>query len=171
MENIIAAENLTKHYKKVQAVRGIDLAVPRGEIFGLVGPDGAGKTTTIQMLVGILNPTSGRATVAGLDIVKDAAQLGEQIGYMSEGFTLYGTLSVEENLNFFADLYNVPRAEREARKDRLLQFSRLEPFRDRRHGHSGGIRHPLAAATDQAAHRLHVAAFLPLQRYDGRREH
>lgn len=145
--SIIVAENLSKHYKKVQAVRGINLTVRRGEIFGLVGPDGAGKTTTIQMLVGILNPTSGHATVAGLDVVKDATRLGERIGYMSEGFTLYGTLSVEENLNFFADLYNVPRAERDARKERLLKFSRLEAFRDRRAEQlSGGMQKKLALA-------------------------
>ncbi len=147
MDDIIVAENLTKHYRKVQAVRGIDLAVRRGEIFGLVGPDGAGKTTTLQMLVGILNPTTGQATVAGLDVVKDAARLGEHIGYMSEGFTLYGTLSVEENLNFFADLYRVPRAERETRKQRLLTFSRLEPFRTRRAEQlSGGMQKKLALA-------------------------
>jgi ABC-2 type transport system ATP-binding protein len=147
MDDIIVAENLTKHYKKVQAVQSINLAVRRGEIFGLVGPDGAGKTTTMQMLVGILNPTAGRATVAGLDVVKDAVRLGEHIGYMSEGFTLYGTLSVEENLNFFADLYRVPRTEREARKQRLLAFSRLEPFRTRRAEQlSGGMQKKLALA-------------------------
>ncbi len=147
MEDIILAEHLTKYYKKVQAVRGIDLTVRRGEIFGLVGPDGAGKTTTIQMLVGILNPTSGHATVTGLDIVKDAAHLGERIGYMSEGFTLYGTLSVEENLNFFADLYSGPASEREARKERLLEFSRLAEFKGRRAEQlSGGMQKKLALA-------------------------
>jgi ABC-2 type transport system ATP-binding protein len=148
---VIGAQGLAKTYgsrwKKVEAVRSIDLQVRRGEIFGLVGPDGAGKTTTIQMLVGILTPTAGRATVAGLDVVKDGARLGERIGYMSEGFTLYGALNVEENLNFFADLYTVPRAEREARKERLLEFSRLAPFRARRAEQlSGGMQKKLALA-------------------------
>lgn len=151
MNEIISAIGLGKFYgsrrQQVQAVRGVNLAVQRGEIFGLVGPDGAGKTTTIQMLVGILTPTAGRASVAALDVVKDAGRLGERIGYMSEGFTLYGTLSVEENLNFFADLYNVPSADREVRKERLLEFSRLAGFKGRRAEQlSGGMQKKLALA-------------------------
>ncbi len=144
---MIEAKGLTRHYKKLEAVRGIDLQVRRGEIFGLVGPDGAGKTTTIQMLTGILTPTAGEARVAGVDVVHQADQLGGKIGYMSEGFTLYGSLSVEENLDYFADLYGVPVDERAARKERLLQFARMAEARNRRAEHlSGGMKKKLALA-------------------------
>jgi ABC-2 type transport system ATP-binding protein len=144
---MIQAQGLTKHYRKLEAVRGIDLEVRQGEIFGLVGPDGAGKTTTIQMLTGILTPTSGEARVTGVDVVRQADHLGGKIGYMSEGFTLYGTLSVEENLDFFADLYGVPSDFRHERKAQLLQFARLEEARHRRAEHlSGGMKKKLALA-------------------------
>ena len=142
---MITSQGLVKNYglgrKKVEAVHSIDLNVRAGEIFGLVGPDGAGKTTTIQMLCGILRPTSGRATVAGVDVVANSTALGGRIGYMSEGFTLYGSLSVRENLNFFADLYRVPLDEREGRIGNLLRFAHLEAARDRRAEHlSGGMK-------------------------------
>ncbi len=144
---MIHARNLTKNYKKTPAVRGISLDVQQGEIFGLVGPDGAGKTTIIQLLTGILTPTSGAATVAGVDVVNRPADLGGKIGYMSAGFTLYGALSVEENLNFFADLYGVPAAVRQERKAQLLAFARLEGARNRRAEHlSGGMKKKLALA-------------------------
>ncbi len=144
---MIEAKSLTRRYKKLEAVRGIDLAVPQGEIFGIVGPDGAGKTTTIQMLTGILNPTAGEARVAGLDVVRDTDRLGGKIGYMSEGFTLYGSLSVEENMDFFADLYGVPASVRRERKAQLLHFARLREARGRRAGNlSGGMKKKLALA-------------------------
>lgn len=148
---MITATELTRSYgrgsRKVEAVRELDLNVPRGEIFGLVGPDGAGKTTTIQMLCGILTPTAGMATIAGVNVVDDSEQLGGKIGYMSEGFTLYGSLSVEENLDFFADLYKVPATVAAERKQRLLRFARLEPARQRRADHlSGGMKKKLALA-------------------------
>ncbi|MFH1908876.1 MAG: ATP-binding cassette domain-containing protein [Chloroflexota bacterium] len=148
---IIFSNNLTKTYgrraKAVEAVRGLDLEVQRGEIFGLVGPDGAGKTTTIQMLCGILKPTSGSAAVAGVDVVANPDGLGGKIGYMSEGFTLYGSLSVRENLDFFADLYRVPPEEREKRIGDLLRFTRLDRASERRAEHlSGGMKKKLALA-------------------------
>ncbi|MCZ7574389.1 MAG: ATP-binding cassette domain-containing protein [Ardenticatenaceae bacterium] len=144
---MIEARGLTRHYKTIKAVRGIDLAVRRGELFGIVGPDGAGKTTTIQMLAGLLTPTAGEARVAGVDVVRQAGRLGGKIGYMSEGFTLYGSLSIEENLDFFADLYGVSLAERRERKARLLRFARLEGARRRRAEHlSGGMKKKLALA-------------------------
>jgi ABC-2 type transport system ATP-binding protein len=150
-EVMITATGLARSYgrgtRKVEAVRELDLQVPRGEIFGLVGPDGAGKTTTIQMLCGILTPTAGTATIAGVDVTGGSAQLGGKIGYMSEGFTLYGSLSVEENLDFFAELYKVPAALAAERKQRLLRFARLEPARRRRAEHlSGGMKKKLALA-------------------------
>ncbi len=150
-EPIIQTKNLTKIYgrgaKAVEAVRDISLNVKKGQIFGLVGPDGAGKTTTIQMLTGILTPTAGSADVAGVNVVDDTDDLGGLIGYMSEGFTLYGSLSVEENLDFFADLYNVPPEEAAKRKETLLGFARLESARGRRAEHlSGGMKKKLALA-------------------------
>lgn len=146
-ELVIESKGLTRHYKKLEAVQGLDLAVRRGEIFGIVGPDGAGKTTTIQMLTGILMPTAGEARVAGVDVVRQPGRLGGKIGYMSEGFTLYGTLSVEENLDFFADLYGVSGKVRRERKEQLLRFARLEVARRRRAGDlSGGMKKKLALA-------------------------
>lgn len=148
---MISAQGLTKIYgfgaRKVEAVRGIDFEVRRGEIFGLVGPDGAGKTTTMQMLCGILTPTRGQATVAGVEVVKDPSGLGGRIGYMSEGFTLYGSLSVRENLDFFADLYRVAFDEREQRIGDLLRFTHLDRSAERRAEHlSGGMKKKLALA-------------------------
>jgi len=149
---IIRTQNLQKLYKargkgSIQAVRDLTLSVRPGEIFGLVGPDGAGKTSTIQMLCGILTPTSGAATVAGVDVVNNADALGGKIGYMSEGFSLYGSLSVEENIDFFAQLYKVPPDVATERKEKLLRFARLEEARHRRAEHlSGGMKKKLALA-------------------------
>jgi ABC-2 type transport system ATP-binding protein len=148
---MIEARALTKTYARGKhefaAVRDLDLEVRKGEIFGLVGPDGAGKTTTIQMLCGILSPSEGTATVAGVDVLSDADALGGVIGYMSEGFTLYGDLSVEENLDFFARLYGVPLEIASGRKEQLLHFARMEDARDRVAKHlSGGMKKKLALA-------------------------
>src|SRR4030067_584074 len=99
---VIEAKGLQKQYDTVHAVRGLDLRVERGEIFGLVGADGAGKTTTIRMLCTLTLPSGGEAKVLGMDIVKEPERIKERIGYMSERFNLYPTLSAEENLDFFA---------------------------------------------------------------------
>lgn len=145
IHDMIDTRGLTKKFKSVTAVNELDLNVKKGEIFGLVGPDGAGKTTTIQMLCGILHPTAGTAKVAGVDTVNYAEDLGGKIGYMSEGFSLYGTLSVGENIDFFADLYQVPKEERELKKEKLLRFSRLSYFIDRpAEKLSGGMKKKLA---------------------------
>jgi ABC-2 type transport system ATP-binding protein len=144
---IIETENLTRHFKKVAAVDGLNLQVRRGEIFGLVGPDGAGKTTTIRMLCAVMDPSAGRARVAGLDTVANAEQIKRRIGYMAQKFNLYGDLSAEENLDFFADIFQVPAKVRLERKERLLHFARLAEFRRRRAAHlSGGMQKKLALA-------------------------
>ena len=150
-EPMIRVRDLRKVYRTrrgpMEAVRGVSFDVYPGEIFGLVGPDGAGKTTTIQMLCGLLTPTAGEATVAGVDVVRDPEALGGRVGYMSEGFTLYGSLTVEENLDFFAQLYKVPPEVAVERKERLLRFARLEEARSRRAEHlSGGMKKKLALA-------------------------
>ena len=144
---VISTTNLTKRFRKELAVDGLNLEVRRGEVFGLVGPDGAGKTTTIRMLAAIMDPTEGEATVSGFDTRKQAEDIKHHIGYMAQQFNLYPDLSVEENLIFFSDIFDVRGAEREARLEKLLDFARLTEFRNRRAGHlSGGMKKKLALA-------------------------
>jgi ABC-2 type transport system ATP-binding protein len=129
----------------VAAVRALDLSVGEGEMFGLVGPDGAGKTTILRMLCGLLRPTSGRASVLGYDVVEDADRLKSRIGYFSQKFSLYGDLTVDENIEFFAEIHLVRDFRR--RREELLEFTRLSPFRDRLADRlSGGMRQKLALA-------------------------
>ena len=143
----IRTRALRKRFGELTAVDGIDLAVSQGEIFGLVGPDGAGKTTTMRMLCGILDPTEGEAEVAGCDLRRQPEQVKRRIGYMPQRFSLYADLTVAENLLFFANIYHVPRAERLRREQELLDFSRLAPFRARLAGDlSGGMKQKLALA-------------------------
>jgi ABC-2 type transport system ATP-binding protein len=147
LEHVIETQGLTRSFKNVTAVEGLDLAVRRGEVFGLVGPDGAGKTTTIRMLCAIMDPTAGSARVAGFDTVAQPEQIKRRIGYMAQRFNLYGDLSVVENLDFFADVFQVRGRERKERKERLLHFARLTEFRKRRAAHlSGGMQKKLALA-------------------------
>jgi ABC-2 type transport system ATP-binding protein len=144
---VIETKNLTRAFKNVVAVDGLNLSVQRGEIFGLVGPDGAGKTTTIRLLVAIMNPTDGQARVFGYDTVRQPEPIKRRIGYMAQRFNLYGDLSVVENLNFFADVFEVRGKVRRERIERLLHFARLTEFRDRRAAHlSGGMQKKLALA-------------------------
>jgi len=143
----IRTEHLTKSFMDIAAVQDLTLTVSGGEIFGLVGPDGAGKTTTIRLLTGIMDPTSGDAVVAGYHILKDPEAIKEQIGYMSQRFGLYPDLSVMENVHFYADIYGVPRKGREEKIDRLLAFSNLIPFKKRLAGNlSGGMKQKLGLA-------------------------
>jgi ABC-2 type transport system ATP-binding protein len=145
--SVIEIHNLTKEFKNVTAVDGLNLSVRRGEIFGLLGPDGAGKTTTIRMLCAIMDPTAGRASVAGFDTVKEPEAIKKRIGYMPQQFSLYGDLTVDENLTFFADVFQVDRKTRRERKAQLLEFARLTQFRKRRAAHlSGGMQKKLALA-------------------------
>ena len=143
----VDATGVWKRFGEVEAVRGLDLRVTRGQIHGLVGPDGAGKTTTIRMLCGVLAPDAGRALVLGHDAAAESEMVREHIGYMPQRFSLYGDLTVLENLAFFADLYQVPRREREERSAELLAFSRLTPFAGRQAEFlSGGMKQKLALA-------------------------
>jgi ABC-2 type transport system ATP-binding protein len=146
-DNVIETNGLTKQFKKVTAVSGLDLSIQRGEIFGLLGPDGAGKTTTIRMLCAIMDPSEGAARVAGFDTVREPEEIKKRIGYMAQQFSLYGDLTVLENLTFFADIFEVGRVERQERVERLLEFARLTEFRKRRAAHlSGGMQKKLALA-------------------------
>ena len=144
---VIETHSLTNRFKKVTAVEGLDLGIRRGEIFGLLGPDGAGKTTTIRMLCAIMDPSEGSARVAGFDTVKEPEEIKKRIGYMAQQFSLYGDLTVLENLVFFADIFEVNRQERDERIARLLEFARLTEFKKRRASHlSGGMQKKLALA-------------------------
>jgi drug efflux transport system ATP-binding protein len=140
----IRAAGLTRRFGQLTAVDRLDLAVAEGEIFGLVGPDGAGKTTTLRMLASILDPTAGDGWVAGKHIAREAEAVKAEIGYMSQRFGLYPDLTVAENIHFYADLYGVPRRGREEKIERLLGFSGLTPFR-RRYARnlSGGMKQKL----------------------------
>ena len=146
-KDVIRTEGLTRDFRRVRAVDRLDLQVTRGELFGLVGPDGAGKTTTLRLLAGLLDITAGQAEVLGYDLRTESEAVKARIGYMAQQFSLYGDLSVDENLAFFADLYQVYGAERGARTERLLHFARLTEFRDRRADRlSGGMQKKLALA-------------------------
>jgi ABC-type multidrug transport system ATPase subunit len=125
MENAIETINLSRSFGAVKAVDGLDLRAPAGRIYGLVGPDGAGKTTTLRILCGALLPDGGQASVAGVDVVKDPEEVRRHLGYMPQRFSLYGDLTVSENIRFFADVYRVPRSEQATLTARLLEFSRL----------------------------------------------
>jgi drug efflux transport system ATP-binding protein len=144
---VIETHELTKAFKTVVAVDSLSLRIQPGEIFGLLGPDGAGKTTTIRLLSAIMDPTAGWARVAGFDTVTQPEPIKRRIGYMAQRFNLYGDLSAWENLNFFADVFEVRGAERTERIERLLNFARLTEFRDRRAVKlSGGMQKKLALA-------------------------
>jgi len=143
----IQTENLTKKFGPITAVDRLNLSVSRGEIFGLVGPDGAGKTTIMRLFSGILRPTSGDARILGHPISTEAEPLKEKIGYMAQRFALYGDLTVMENIHFYADLYDVSKQERAQRIERLLSFSNLGPFQDRlAQNLSGGMKQKLGLA-------------------------
>jgi ABC-2 type transport system ATP-binding protein len=144
----IQAKNLTKRFGEVVAVDALSLDVARGEVFGLVGPDGSGKTTTIRLLTAIMLPTSGEGSVLGHSIVTDDEAIKGTVGYMAQRFSLYRDLTVRENLTFFADLFGVARDQRPARIERALAFAQLGQFQDRRAANlSGGMQKKLALAT------------------------
>ena len=143
----IRTESLTKSFGNLTAVDALTLSVAEGEIFGLVGPDGAGKTTTMRLLAAIMDPTSGNAWVGGHHTVREARAVSNDIGYMSQRFGLYPDLTVAENIAFYADIYGVPHRGRAEKVERLLAFSNLTPFRKRLAGNlSGGMKQKLGLA-------------------------
>jgi ABC-2 type transport system ATP-binding protein len=145
MSSVIHAENLTRKFGELVAVDHLNLDVTEGEIFALVGPDGAGKTTTMRMLCGLMNPTEGKAIVAGHDVSKEVDLVKDQIGYMAQRFGMYTDLTVQENMDFYSDLFGIMGAEREELSARLLRMTRMEPFRKRPAGKlSGGMKQKLA---------------------------
>ncbi|HXK08144.1 MAG TPA: ABC transporter ATP-binding protein [Vicinamibacteria bacterium] len=134
---------LCRRFGAVRAVDGVTFEVRRGEMFGLIGPDGAGKTTTLRMVLGLLEPDSGEARTCGLDPVRDRRRLSSRVGYLSQRFSLYGDLTVDENVAFFAEIHDVH--DYVARRDALLDMVRLTPFRDRLAERlSGGMKQKLA---------------------------
>jgi ABC-2 type transport system ATP-binding protein len=142
---VIRATNLTRRFAALTAVDRLNLEIPRGEIFGLVGPDGAGKTTTLRLLCGLLNPTEGEAWVAGHNVSRELDAVKDRIGYMAQRFGLYVDLTVDENMVFYADLFGITGSEREELTARLLRMTRMEPFRERRAANlSGGMKQKLA---------------------------
>jgi len=143
----IRTTGLRRTFGEAVAVDSLDLDIAEGEIFGLVGPDGAGKTTTMRMLTGIMQASAGTAQVAGLDVARHAERLKDHIGYMSQRFGLYPDLTVLENLDFYADIYGVPSRGRAEKTERLLGFSNLTPFKQRLAGNlSGGMKQKLGLA-------------------------
>jgi ABC-2 type transport system ATP-binding protein len=145
MDPIIRTSGLTRRFGEVTAVDHLDLEVGQGEIFGLVGPDGAGKTTTLRMLCGLMDPTAGEASVAGHDVAREPQAVKDQIGYMAQRFGLYQDLTVDENMVFYADLFGISGDERERLQASLLHMTRMEPFRGRHAGKlSGGMKQKLA---------------------------
>lgn len=144
---IIETRDLRRDYKAIRAVGGVTMTIEGGELFGLVGPDGAGKTTTLRLLTGLLDITDGEASVLGFDLKEQAEHIKPHIGYMAQQFSLYGELSVLENLHFFAELFDVTPRDRAQRTEHLLAFAGLTEFKQRRAAQlSGGMQKKLTLA-------------------------
>jgi len=142
---MIKIENLYKTYKEVEAIKGIDLEINSGEMFGIIGPDGAGKTTIIRILCGLINSTSGEAYLMNKNIKNERSLIQRNIGYLSQIFSLYGDLTVDENIEFFANIHNI--SDYHGRRDELLTFTNLIKFRDRLANNlSGGMKQKLSLA-------------------------
>lgn len=145
---LLETEGLVKTFGPLRAVDGLNLQVRAGEMVGLVGPDGAGKTTTMRLLCGALKPTEGKIRIAGYELPRQAERAREHIGYLAQRFSLYGDLTVTENLEFFGEVFDVPAAERRARSQELLAFAGLAEFADRPAAAlSGGMQKKLGLAT------------------------
>ena len=141
----IRAIELTRRFGSVTALDHLNLEIGHGEIFGLVGPDGAGKSTTLRLLCGLLDPSEGEAWVGGQEVAENVQAVKDQIGYMAQRFGLYGDLTVDENMIFYADLFGISRKERDSLMESLLKMTRMDPFRKRQAGKlSGGMKQKLA---------------------------
>jgi ABC-2 type transport system ATP-binding protein len=143
-EFAVEVTGLTKRFGGIVAVDNLSFSIERGEIFGLVGPDGAGKTTTMRMIAGVVRPDAGMVRVDGVDVIADPEEAKQHISYMPQRFGLYEELTVDENIRFYADLFEIPRRVREERAERLLAASNMAQFRQRRAGQlSGGMKQKL----------------------------
>jgi len=143
----VLAQDVEKKFPQATAIRNLNLTIEKGTLAGLIGPDGAGKSTLLRLLIGLLKPTKGKIEVSGFDVSKNPFQVKDRIGYMPQHFSLYGDLTVAENMKFFADLYGVQGPPFLERKKELLKFSALHPFEDRlARNLSGGMQKKLALA-------------------------
>ncbi|MBN1850118.1 MAG: ABC transporter ATP-binding protein [Deltaproteobacteria bacterium] len=140
-------EGVSKYFNTIEAVRDVSLTIQKGGIFGLVGSDGAGKSTLLRMIATMIRPSSGRIFIQNMDVVKQRSRIKQIIGYMPQRFGLYQDLTVQENLDFFMDIFGISGPERKHRRDRYLGFSNLLPFVDRTAGAlSGGMKQKLGLA-------------------------
>jgi len=144
---MVEVKNITMHFDNVEAIKDISLNIASGDVLGLVGSDGAGKSTLLRLIATMIKPTRGEIYIKGLNVVSEKQKIKNIIGYMPQRFGLYQDLTVEENMQFFMDIFDVPRKERKTRRDKYLGFSNLLPFTDRLAGNlSGGMKQKLGLA-------------------------
>jgi len=144
---MVDVKSVSMRFKNVEAIRNVSLKVTRGEVLGLVGSDGAGKSTLLRLIATMINPVQGEIYIDGLNVVSEKQKIKNIIGYMPQRFGLYQDLTVDENMQFFMDIFDVPRSQRKVRREKYLGFSNLLPFADRQAGNlSGGMKQKLGLA-------------------------